>query len=342
MTKLLIDMPPFEVGLSRLHALPGLELAFTEPDDPADYEEVRLLPAALLRDVEVLFCTFPPANFSDLGRLRWIQIASAGYNQLYGLPLAARGIRASNARGCFDVPIAEWCVAMMINLRRDLRQMIRNQERGVWDRAADFQQEVRGQTVGIWGYGGIGRETSRLARALGMRVQVMSRRGIGPLARPAYAVPGTGDPEGTLPDRVFLAGQEQDFLAGLDFLVLAMPLMDSSEGIVGERELRALPATSFVLNPARGPLIEERALLRALDEGWIAGAAIDTHYAYPLPADHPLWRFPNVILTPHISGSSLSSRLPERIWDIFTLNVGRFLADEPLLNELTAEQLRGE
>src|SRR5262249_52766995 len=154
------------------------------------------------------------------------------------------------------------------------------------------QQEVRGRVVGIWGYGGIGRETARLARALGLTVHVMTRTGVRPREH-TYVVPGTGDPEGVLPDRVFVAGQEREFLAGLDFLVLALPHTRDSDGLIGEEQLRALPRTAFVLNPARGPIIQEQALLRALTEGWIAGAALDTHFAYPLPAEHPLWRMPN-------------------------------------------------
>jgi phosphoglycerate dehydrogenase-like enzyme len=342
MTRILIDVEPHDAGLARLRSVPGFELVFTPPETGSGEDASRPLPTALLRGTEILFCVYPPTNFSDLTDLRWIQIASAGYNQLYGLPFVTKGIRSTNARGCFDVPIAEWNVAMMINLRRNLRQMIRNQDRGVWDRAADFQQEARGMTVGIWGYGGIGRETARLAKALGMEVLVMSRAGIGPLEQPVYIPPGTGDPEGVLPDRVFLAGNEEAFLAELDFLVLSMPLMKSTEGIIGAQELKALPSSAFVLNPARGPLIDEAALLQALDEGWIAGAAIDTHYSYPLPPEHPLWRIPNVILTPHISGSSLSERLPERLWDIFNLNVRRYLDGTPLLNELSPTQLRGD
>jgi phosphoglycerate dehydrogenase-like enzyme len=166
-----------------------------------------------------------------------------------------------------------------------------------------------------------------------MRVHVLARRGVGP-AGEVYAATGTGDPGGVLPNRVYLAGQEREFLSMLDFLILALPLTKSTAGLVGEEELRALPKTAFVLNPARGPLIREDALLKALGEGWIAGAALDTHYQYPLPAEHPLWGFGNVILTPHISGSSLSPHYRERIWDIFVQNVDRFLDGRPLLNEL--------
>jgi phosphoglycerate dehydrogenase-like enzyme len=273
--------------------------------------------------------------------LELIQISSAGYSQLWNLGLEERGIRACNGLGNFDIPIAEWNLAMMVNLARNLRGMIRNQEAGIWDRAAVFQQEIRGLTVGIWGYGGIGRETARLAKAFGLRIHVMTRSGIqGRLNM--YRVEGTGDPDGLLPDRVFGPGQEREFLSQLDFLVLATPLTRKTEGMIGESQLRALPQTAFVLNPARGPLIQETALVKALREGWIAGAALDAQYHYPLPANHPLWQLPNVILTPHISGSALSPHFLERAWDIFVENVERYLSGRPLMNELTAEQLNGD
>jgi phosphoglycerate dehydrogenase-like enzyme len=176
---------------------------------------------------------------------------------------------------------------------------------------------------------------------MGLRVHVMSRRGVGP-RRDFYFVPGTSDPEGVLPDRVFQAGEELEFLKELDFLVVALPLTKATEGLIGERELQALPRTAFVLNPSRGPIIRQEALLRALNEKWIAGAALDTHYKYPMPPEHPLWRFPNVIFTPHISGSSLSPRFRDRLWDIFALNLERYRRGEPLLNELTPAQLAGE
>jgi phosphoglycerate dehydrogenase-like enzyme len=177
---------------------------------------------------------------------------------------------------------------------------------------------------------------------MGLRVHVLTRTGVAGPRGGVYAVPGTGDPDGVLPDRVFKAEEKLDFLRDLDFLILSLPLTSATEGLVGERELQALPSHAFVLNPARGPIIQESALLRALDQKWIAGAALDTHYAYPLPATHPLWRYPNVILTPHISGSSLSPRFGERLWDIFVQNVTRFQRGEPLLNSLTVAQLNGQ
>jgi phosphoglycerate dehydrogenase-like enzyme len=336
MKNILIDMPVEPAALERLQSVPGIRVRWIEPK-----EESRPLPADLIGDAQILFCTFPPANLADMKCLELIQISTAGYSQLYNLRLVESGIRACNALGIYDVPIAEWNVAMMVNLARDLRGMIRNQEAQIWDRPAIFQREIRGLTVGVWGYGGIGRETARLAKALGMIVHVRSRNGVSRRAN-TYHVPGVGDPEGILPDRVFLGGQELEFLATLDFLILATPLTKTTEGMIGERELRALPRTAFVLNPARGPLIQEQALLKALREGWIAAAALDTHFYYPMPPDHPMWRFPNVIMTPHISGSTLSPHTLERSWDLFTQNVERYGSGRPLLNELSPTQLSGD
>ena len=333
--KIVIDVAADEKALTALRQRTDCVIECITPPE----EKARELDAVKIRDADALFCTFPPTNHAVMEKLKWIQIASTGFTQLNGLKLPSRGIRATNSRGCFDVPIGEWSIAMMVNLARDLRQMIRNQDGTVWDRSAIFQNEIRGLTVGLWGYGGIGRETARLARNFGMRVHVMTRNGAAP-RRDVYTVPGTGDPDGVLPDRVFRAGQEIEFLSGLDFLVVALPLSKSTEGLIGERELQALPRRAFVLNPARGPIIKEAALLRALEEKWIAGAAIDTHYKYPMPPEHPLWRFPNVIFTPHISGSSLSPRFKERLWEIFSLNVERFARNQPLLNEIPARELQ--
>ncbi len=338
MTEILVDAPLETAELERLRAIPGARVRLTA--DMAASETTRPQPSELIRDVDLFLCTFLPTNYQEMKKLRFLQITSAGYTQLGGRGLHERGVRACNALGVFDVPIGEWNVAMMVNLARNLRGMIRNQEAGIWDRGAVFQREIRGLTVGLWGYGGIGRETARLAKVMGMRVHALTRNGVKSRAT-TYCVEGTGDPEGKLPDRVFLMDQKEEFLRSVDFLVIAMPLSKANEGIVGEADLRLLKPTACLLNPARGPLIQEAALLKALREGWFAGAALDTHYHYPMPADHPLWRFPNVIMTPHISGSSLSPHYIERVGDLFVQNVQRFLAGHTLLNELTAEQLKG-
>jgi phosphoglycerate dehydrogenase-like enzyme len=333
----LIDMPLIDSELDYLKNLSEINVESIEKPE----EKLRSLPIEKIRDCDILFCTIPPENHIHMSKLKMVQISSAGYNQLVGQKFEERGIRACNALGVFDVPIAEWNIAMMINLARDMRGLIHNQDLRIWDRAPRFQREIRGSVVGIWGYGGIGRETARLAKSLGMKVHVLSRSEIRPRTD-TYQVAGTGDTYGKLPDRVFLMHEKEEFLYGLDFLIMAIPQTDSTVGILGEAEFRMLPRRAFFLNPARGPLVRELSLLRALNEGWISGAAIDTHHHYPMTADHPLWAMPNVIMTPHISGSSSSTRFLERVWDIFVQNVKRLQNNEDLLNELSPLQLRGK
>ena len=337
MLNVLIDMPGYEPALTVLRQMPDVHL--TVVDQPE--EKARPLPLEQISDCQVLFSTFLPENHVAMTHLNWVQISSVGYTQLLDKSLPERGIRATNAQGVFDVPIAEWNIAMMINLARNLPGMLRNQATGTWDRSAGFQSEIRGAVVGIWGYGGIGRETARLAKALGMTVHVLVRHAIAPRTG-SYGVPGTGDVTGVLPDKVFFMDDKKAFLQGLDFLIMAIPQTAATEGIVGEAELRQLPAHAFVLNPARGPIIQEAALIRALQEGWVSGAALDTHYHYPMPPEHPLWQLPNVIMTPHISGSSGGPHFLARMYAIFLENLLRFQAGDALFNQLSPEQLSGQ
>jgi len=332
MNQLVCEIPFDETARQKLASLPGLKLQMLPL-----HERRWDMPDEWLLGTDILACKFPPGNLEKMTDLKFLQLATVGYEHLRDVGLATKPFPICNARGIFDTAIAEWNLAMMVNLTRDLRGMIRDQETGRWERAEHYQQELRGRVAGLWGYGGIGRETARLAKAFGMGVHVMTRTGVKP--RPdAYALPGTADPEGVLPDRVFVTGQEGDFLAGLDFLILALPRTRHSNGMIGEAQLQALPRTAFVLNPARGPIIQEAALVRALHEGWIAGAALDTHFAYPLPAEHPLWGFPNVILTPHIAGADHSREFPGRFAGLLAENVSRFLGGQRLLNQITREE----
>src|SRR5262249_883321 len=200
MKNILVDLAVHPASLARLQALPDVSVCCIEAADDA-----RELPAALLSDKHVLLCNSPPSTFADMPPLEVIQTAAVGCEQLYGLKVAERGIRACNARGVLDTSIAEWNVAMMINLARDMRGMIRNQERGIWDQAERFQRELRGAVVGLWGYGGIGRETARPAKRVGLAVHVLARRprgpppGVGANSRPS-------DPPGPLPHPRFLPG----------------------------------------------------------------------------------------------------------------------------------------
>ncbi len=316
-----------------LEAAPGAEPPVAE----FDMRVLRGLPAGApwpeedAAQVRAMFCTAPPPNLAAFKNMRWLQIESVGFSQLFPFRLADKGITVTNARGLFDSAIAEWNIAMMINLVRDVRTLIRHQDAGIWERSAQFTGEIRGRTLGIWGYGGIGRETARVAKAMGMRVHVLTRSGITTRTY-STCTPGTGDPDGTMPDACFTTQQKKAFLRGLDFLLLALPLTKKTDGLITEADLRLLPKGAFVLNPARGTLIQEQALLAVLRDGHLGGAALDTHYHYPLPPEHPLWQFPHVILTPHISGTSFSANYSSGLLDIFRQNARRFAAAQPLFN----------
>lgn len=302
--------------------------------------QMRLDPG-LMKGVESLLCELPPANFDDFDRLKWIQLCSAGYNQVLNLPVLERGIRVTNGLGNFDGPIAQWNIMMVLMWHRRMLEQLENQKKHVWDPAGRFQSDLFGATVGFWGYGGISRETARLAKALKLHVWVMTRDGKIRDRHSIYCVQGTGDPEGKLPDRIFGPPQLEEFLGGLDYLILGMALTPATRGMIGERELRMLKPSTVVINPTRATIIDEQAFIRSLREQWIRGAALDVHYAYPLPPEHPLWNMPNLIMTPHISGSVESPHFEQRIFDIFAQNLTRFMSRQPLLNELSETQLRG-
>jgi phosphoglycerate dehydrogenase-like enzyme len=334
MVRILSDIALTEAALGQLEAMPGISVQVLP-----SHEKGWDLPPEAERNAEILLCKLPPHDLELLTDLKLIQISSVGYEHLRHFNFGDRPIRFCNARGLYDTAIAEWNIAMMINLARDLRSMIRNQDQAHWERADRFQQEIRGRTVGLWGYGGIGRATARLAKVFGMNIHTMTRSGVRPRLN-TYVEPNVGDADGLLPDQVFTAGQEREFLRSVDFLILALPRTRQSNGMIGEEELRTLPRSAYLLNPARGPIVQEQALLRALSEGWISGAALDTHYAYPLPPEHPLWRLPNVILTPHISGADKSGAFPPRMADLFVQNVERYCSGRPLLNEVSPREWR--
>jgi len=296
----------------------------------------------LLRDVDVLLCQFPPENFEAFENIKWVQVTSAGYAQLLDLGLPEKGIAATNGLGVFDIPIAEWNILMLLYWHRHMPEMEENQRQHNFDRSAQYQREIRGSVVGFYGYGGLARETARLAKTMGIEVWVLTRNGSTKAREGIFCVEGTGDPEGVLPDRVFSADEDEAFLSGVDYLVLSIPLTPATEGLIGERELKLMKDDAVLLNPARGPIVQLEALIQCMEEGWIRGASLDTHYAYPLPEDHPVWELPNTMLTPHISGSALSPKYPERVTEVFVQNLGRFQAGKPFINRLSDSQLRGE
>ena len=288
-----------------------------------------------LDEVEVLYTYRVPAGWSGAPNLRWIQLGSAGLNALTGHPLLENGdVRVTTASGIHAVPIAEYVMASMVAFSRGFPMLLERQRRAEWagwQATQSHSRELRGATLGIVGYGSIGREVARLACAYGMRVLALKRD---PAVRRdrGYAEPGVGDPEGRLPDQWYGPAQLHQLLTSCDYVVISVPLTPATRGMIDAQALRAMKPDAYLVNIARGPIIVERDLIQALKEGWIAGAGLDVFDEEPLPAGSALWRLDNVILTPHAAAAT--PPYDERASVLFAENLRRYLAGESLLNEV--------
>jgi phosphoglycerate dehydrogenase-like enzyme len=273
-------------------------------------------------DAEVAFCGISQDRVKKLlaatPALRWFHTPAAGVDRLLELPdFRERRITLTNNSGSYDIQIAEHVMAFIFSAAKRLHLYRDQQARRAW---TDQQhEELRDATVVVFGAGSIGGEVCRLASAAGMRVIAVRRR--------PGAVPGA---ERVVPPDALAAVAED-----ADFLVVAAPLTQETRGAVSREVLARMKPTGWVLNIARGPIIDEAALIDALQSGRIGGAALDTFVQEPLPAASPLWGMPNVVITPHTSNSS--PRVRERTLALFMENLRRFKAGEPLLNRVDLE-----
>jgi phosphoglycerate dehydrogenase-like enzyme len=282
-----------------------------------------------LDDVEVLLRGWLSAEAFDrllarAPRLSWVHSASAGVERALTPTARERDVVITNARGVFSRPIAEYVLMMILAISRRLPQLLELQRERTWQPLEGA--ELRDLTIGIVGLGSIGRAVATLASAFGCRVVAIRRR-------TEAGASGGADVDGlhaVEPDEVLGPEGLPALLAQSDFVVLAAPLTPETEGIIDDAALAAMKRGSWLVNVARGRLIDERALLRALGEGRIAGAVLDTFAEEPLPPDSPFYDLPNAIVTPHTSWSS--GRVLDRSVELFCDNLRRFAAGEPLLN----------
>ena len=285
-----------------------------------------------LDDVEVMLRGRLPAETFDriLSRaatLRWVHSASAGVERVLTPASRERSLVITNARGVFSRPIAEYVMLMILAVARRLPQLLELQAERTWQPLES--RELRDVTVGIVGLGSIGRAVGALATAFGCRV-VATRR------RPDAGTGGAGgagdDPflGSLMLDRVLPPESLAELLAESDFVVLAAPRTADTVGLIGDAAIEGMKPGAWVINVARGELIDERALARALRSGRLGGAVLDTFREEPLPPTSPLYDLPNVILTPHTSWSS--TRVLERSVELFCENLRRFAAGRPLVN----------
>lgn len=277
----------------------------------------------LLAGAEVLLVDRFPASLLTLApEVKWIQLTVAGADAFLGVELTAVPAAVTNARGTMADAIAEFVLMTMLMAAKRAPQMLDNQRLRRWERGLPMMELV-GKTVGLVGLGEIGRRVARRARAFDMRLLAVRRTASQSLAATEMV------------DELFLPQKLGEMLPQCDFLVLAAPLTPQTEGMMGERELRLMKPSAFLINVARGQLVDEAALVRALEEGWIAGATIDVFSQEPLPPESPLWNLPNTFISPHVSGAS--DRARDRMVAVFCDNLKRYLAGEPLINLVDKE-----
>ena len=303
-------------------AAPGVRLVMVSRDGHAD---------GPIDDVEVLLRGVISADAFDrfLSRapaLRWVHSATAGVERVLTPAGRARGLLITIARGVFSGPIAEYVLMMILAVSRRLPQLLELQRERTWQPLQGT--ELRDVTVGIVGLGSIGRAVAELAAGFGCRV-IATRR-------TAAGVAGADGLDGL--DGVEIVGGP-DALPGVlgrsDFIVLAAPLTPETENLIDATALAAVKPGAWLINIARGRLVDERALLRALREGPLGGAVLDTFREEPLLASSPFYDLPNVIVTPHTAWSS--GRVLDRSVELFCDNLARYAAGVPLENMVDPE-----
>ena len=292
------------------------------------------LPAGWLDQAEILYTGSALPDPARAPRLRWVQLHSAGVDHVLDTPLWRSDVAVTTSSGIHAPNIAEYVLTMMLAFTRRLPRMLAYQARAEWpsQRWEQFAApELRRATVGVMGYGSIGREIGRLAHAFGMRVLGL-RRSVGTGRLPEFELPELAGRPGAEPDLIFTPDRLAEMLPACDYVVLALPHTPATYHFIDEAALRAMKPSALLVNIGRGALVDEAALARALREGWIAGAALDVFEQEPLPADSPLWKMDNVIISPHIAG--FTPHYDERATALFAENLRRYLAGDPLLNQI--------
>ncbi len=319
----LILMDFSDVTLDRLQSVsPRLKLTRLVVDDPSE------VPPQLWDTADILYTYNVIPGPESVPRLRWVQHHLAGPNNLLASPLmASRELLVTTTSGLNTRSIAEHAFTMLMAMARNVPEWVRRQQESHWpeDRFTIFPpRDLCGALLGIIGYGKIGREVAQMGHAFGMEV-IATRRHLTASAAPDPFVGRFYPAEATRT----LAGQ-------CDYLVVAVPLTAETRHLVDRSLLEAMKPTAFLINVARGAVVDELALIEALTERRIAGAALDVFEQEPLPDSSPLWRLDNVLITPHIAGNT--QRYHERAAEIFAQNLERYLDGRPLLNQVAVER----
>jgi len=258
---------------------------------------------------------FNSAVLAGAKRLKWMQIFKAGFDDLPLDEIRKRGIILTNVRGIHKIPMSEYTMGVILMMAHRFLDYRRNQYNKVWDRGIQAE-ELFEKTLGVVGTGSIGAEICRRAKAFGMRTIGINTRGT-----PVDGV-----------DKVLLPQGLYELLSASDYVVVTVPLADSTRRMIGKSEFEAMKPTACFINISRGEVVDEKALVEALRGRRIKAAVLDVFQKEPLPPESELWELDNVVITPHIS--ALSPRYTERAFEVFTRNLDAYINGRELFNRV--------
>ena len=284
-----------------------------------DYER---LPAELPDTDIFIGYSIRAKQLQDAKRLRWVHSTASGVGQLMYPELRDSGVMVTNTRGIFSIPMAEHTIGMMLALSRNLPESVRHQDKHewgqqeIWDRPQRLT-ELSGQLLLVVGFGSIGQELAKRAKAFGMRLWGVNRSGQG---------------DSSLADKIVSSSQLQEVLPEADYVVIAVPETPATRHLIGASEIARMKPGARLINVSRGSLLDETALISALQAGALGGAALDVTSIEPLPAENPLWKAPNLLITPHTS--AVSDRLWPRQTELLLKLLERWFSDQELFNRV--------
>lgn len=322
----LVTDPIDEEGMRRIGEVSGRVRAthisdLTRAEQRGDRAAEEKLDA-LLAEAEIV-CGFilPRDVIRRAPKLKWIQMLSTGVDVVVDEAFRASPVVMTKVDGVHSHTVAEFVFAMVLMFAKKMPFCLEQKRNRQWQQYTP--SVLRSKTMGIVGLGHVGRSVARIAKAFDMRV-VATRRS-------AKRAGGARHVDLVLPsDRL------HELLAESDFVALTLPLTGESKEMIGEAELRAMKPTAYLINIGRGPIVNERALIRALDEGWIGGAGLDVFATEPLPADSRLWELPNVIYSPHVAG--YMEGYGAGVTELFLENLRRYISGEKLLNVVSKKK----
>lgn len=275
---------------------------------------------AILAETDIVYGMRVPVNLLPRSpKLKWIQVTSAGVDRYLTEEFKKSRVMLTNVSGIHATPIGEFVMEMMLMWAKKAPLCFELKQKKEWQR---FPSTVlRGKTVGIIGLGSIGQEVARLSNAFRMRV-IATRRS--PRKQTARNVDLLLPPNGLL-----------RLLGESDYVAICLPLTKETRKLIGESELRAMKPTAFLMNIGRGPIIDEDALVKALEQKWISGAGLDVFATEPLPKESRLWDMLNLIFSPHISGGQ--EEYEQQATELFCRNLKRYIDGKRLINLVNKE-----